>query len=103
MLCGALGEALQPKDGVQPTTFGLYMLSLQSKGAMSLYIECAHLFGFHLVATKVHGWSVTGYGHSYTDGLPARAVTFFFQRDLTHNFDLPAVMAGPRARRRVNA
>lgn len=92
MLCGALGEALQPRDGVQPTTFGLYMLSQQAGAATHLYIDCAALFGFKLACVLVHGWSVTGYGRAYTGGRVARAITFFFERDLSRNVDLPAIM-----------
>lgn len=93
MLCGALGEALAPNDdGVQPTTFGLYMLSVQAEIATRLYISCAALFGFKLTCALVHGWSVTGYGRAYTKGRVARAITFFFERDLSNNIDLPAIM-----------
>lgn len=102
MLCAALGEATEARNGVRPTTFGLYMLTLQPHAAMHLYIECARLFNFKLVAVLVHGWSVLGYGQDYTKGHPARAITFFFERDLSADVDLPTVMTAPRKRTKTS-
>lgn len=102
MLCAALGEATEARNGVRPTTFGLYMLTLQPHAAMHLYIECARLFNFKLVAVLVHGWSVLGYGQDYTKGHPTRAITFYFERDLSADADLPTIMAAPRKRTKTS-